>query len=344
MEVGYLINATANAEAEAALQQLREAYAAGEISEEEFDRAYDALGIGVDAEGGGQYSVSNAEIQAVQGIGRKSVNDFTTEDLQKTETFARMYWREMGVKSPFFRAWFGDWRANDKTPIQVVNVNRDAPYKAGKTVNNDTGRVISWGNDFQRETRAHQRSDGIASSIVGNIESLVKNAVLLDTVTSGRSSKTKLPGTTFMHSFYALAREADGNISLMKLYAEEAVSAGGNPFTRAYELKDIEKVAVTANGVLSIRGGLTDAATSTNINVADLFEAVKRYDADFNPQSASKVVDEDGRPLVVYHGTDADFTVFDRSKGRSTMDIQGPFFFTVGAGRRRLRRKRAGRG
>ena len=30
--------------------------------------------------------------------------------------------------------------------------------------------------------------------------------------------------------------------------------------------------------------------------------------------------------LVVYHGSDADFTVFDKTKGRSTMDIQGSFF------------------
>ena len=28
----------------------------------------------------------------------------------------------------------------------------------------------------------------------------------------------------------------------------------------------------------------------------------------------SKVVDRDGEPLVVYHATDADFTVFDRDK------------------------------
>ena len=40
----------------------------------------------------------------------------------------------------------------------------------------------------------------------------------------------------------------------------------------------------------------------------------------------SKVVDEDGQLLVVYHGTDADFTVFDRSRGRANMDIQGSFF------------------
>ena len=40
----------------------------------------------------------------------------------------------------------------------------------------------------------------------------------------------------------------------------------------------------------------------------------------------SKVRDEDGNLLVVYHGTDADFTVFDASKGRANMDIQGMFF------------------
>ena len=40
----------------------------------------------------------------------------------------------------------------------------------------------------------------------------------------------------------------------------------------------------------------------------------------------SKIRDEDGNLLVVYHGTDADFTVFDRTKGRANMDIQGSFF------------------
>lgn len=40
----------------------------------------------------------------------------------------------------------------------------------------------------------------------------------------------------------------------------------------------------------------------------------------------SKIRDENGNLLVVYHGTDEDFTVFDKTKGRSTMDIQGMFF------------------
>ena len=52
----------------------------------------------------------------------------------------------------------------------------------------------------------------------------------------------------------------------------------------------------------------------------ELTEAQAAYFAD------SKAVDEDGRLLVLYHGTDADFTVFDPSKGRANMDIQGMFF------------------
>lgn len=40
----------------------------------------------------------------------------------------------------------------------------------------------------------------------------------------------------------------------------------------------------------------------------------------------SKVVDEDGKPLIVYHGSDADFNAFDMTKGRANMDIQGAFF------------------
>lgn len=40
----------------------------------------------------------------------------------------------------------------------------------------------------------------------------------------------------------------------------------------------------------------------------------------------SKIRDEEGNLLRVYHGTDTSFTVFDKTKGRSNMDIQGMFF------------------
>ena len=46
-----------------------------------------------------------------------------------------------------------------------------------------------------------------------------------------------------------------------------------------------------------------------------------------DPQNASKVVDENGEPLVVYHGTSAEFTVFKNSFVKNTSEGFG-FYFT----------------
>lgn len=95
------------------------------------------------------------DVAAIQSIGRKSVNDFTSDEIRTAEPFARRYWRELGVKSPFFRAWFGDWRANDRTPVRPVRVaGADAP-KSGRAINADTGRPISWDDRLRSETWAH---------------------------------------------------------------------------------------------------------------------------------------------------------------------------------------------
>ena len=64
------------------------------------------------------------------------------------------------------------------------------------------------------------------------------------------------------------------------------------------------------------------------------FSAQKNSDSDGNQLSPeqqeyfadSKIRDEDGNLRVVYHGTEEKFTVFDRTKGRANMDIQGMFF------------------
>lgn len=40
----------------------------------------------------------------------------------------------------------------------------------------------------------------------------------------------------------------------------------------------------------------------------------------------SKIVNEDGSPKIVYHGSSVQFNEFDMSKGRANMDIQGAFF------------------
>lgn len=271
----------------------------------------------------GEETITMEDVAAIQSIGRKSVNDFTSDEIRTAEPFARRYWRELGVKSPFFRAWFGDWRANDRTPVRPVRVaGADAP-KSGRAINADTGRPISWGDRLRSETWAHGTKNALES--IKGIDRIIETAVLLDTVAANPTGKSKLPGTAFMHSLYSLADDGSG-LTLYRLFAEEAVPArGGEPFTRAYELKEIKKVATAPYGVLSVSGGLTNGAPATTYTIADLFAFVKENVPDFQPKPVHPaLLNEEGTPKVFYHGTGSEFYEF------STEQIgarEGSFFF-----------------
>src|SRR5690606_33231916 len=47
-----------------------------------------------------------------------------------------------------------------------------------------------------------------------------------------------------------------------------------------------------------------------------------------DPQNASKVVDENNEPLIVYHGTEAEFTEFEPTKPNFYQETEGWYFFT----------------
>lgn len=61
-------------------------------------------------------------------------------------------------------------------------------------------------------------------------------------------------------------------------------------------------------------------------------KAFKEWFGDWenDPENASKVVNEDGTPKVVYHGTGSDFNIFDKSQqGKNYYQGKGGFFFTT---------------
>jgi hypothetical protein len=76
------------------------------------------------------------------------------------------------------------------------------------------------------------------------------------------------------------------------------------------------------------------AETETETETETQYSAKPQVDSEGNELSTqqaeyfknSKVRDENGHLRVVYHGTFEDFTVFDKTRGRRNMDIQGMFF------------------
>ena len=274
------------------------------------------------------------DVLTLRSIGRKSINKFTAEDIKKAQKWAYKFYKELGVKSPFFRAWFGEWREHQTNKSIRITGGKTETYAAGKSHNVDMDMDISWGRELKGETINHLVREKKSEVALENVREIIENAVYFDTVVSMPTSKTKMPNTAFMHSLYTLYRSKDGGVHLLKVYVEEALSNNEKViFKRGYELKDIIKVADLPNSVLSQNGGLTDGTSTTTYSIADLYDLVKTYDKDFSPapEVSKYVLNEDGTPKVFYHGTKSQFDMFSYGKiGEATgVGILGEgFYFT----------------
>ena len=265
------------------------------------------------------------EIRAVQNIGRKSIASLTSDELAKLEKFAKPYWESMGVKSPFFRAWFGDWRLNDsKTRVEVV---RKKGSEKGSYSNKDTGWDIQVSGKVFSETTNHTDSPNVAArKYLPYIRGIVENAVLLDSYGMD-PAKPKSGNSLLMHSLYAVAH-VGGDYEVVKLYVEEMNSPNSSDTgKRAYQLQNIEKYRPTARGSQKV-SPISAASTGTVITVSDLAQYVKTKDGEYAPSYPSKIVNADGSPKVMYHGSQAQFSSFDRKKARSSGTYGKGFYFT----------------
>ena len=265
--------------------------------------------------------ITKDDIRNIQSIGRKNVANFADNDIRKCGKFAAKFWDEMKEKSPFFRAWFGDWREYEQTPYSHVTFDKNLVFKAGKAINSDTNTIISWGDTVKRETYGHAKQKSVAAALLSNIEPIVQNAVLLSTSistpyssNSGSNKLSKMDNTAFMHSFYSIVDYGE-NVYLVKLFAEQALSNNGNNiFNRAYSLKDIAIVTTVPKGVLLNvnKEGLTHGGVTTIVNnISELFEFVKKNDKNFKYKPCDRdLLDSKGFPEIYENGNGQSYLTF----------------------------------
>ena len=256
--------------------------------------------------------ITQSDIEQLRSIGRKSISDFTHEDIHKSEKWAKKFYSELGAKSPFFRAWFGDWRANDKSATNITSVSDISAYEAmesmptGTFTNKDSDWSINVGAIGKRDTNSHSGREKISVKMLSEIQTIIENAVLLDTEVSEKNSSKKHSETLFMHKLYAPV-DFNGDLYVAKVTVEEY--GAGDSSKRFYNLRGIK---------IDPAGGTPDAKTSygtmpdtrSTYSISDLYSLVKSNDKDFKENSASAVVNKNGTPKVVYHYTNGDFTVF----------------------------------
>ena len=298
-----------------------------QLSESEGDIRYSLADEGESTPG-----ITLEDVNTLRSIGRKSINAFTSEEIRATESWARKFYRELGTKSPFFRAWFGDWRANDTTEMEIVDSGVQQEMPRGSFINKDTGWAIRISRITMDETLSRAGKNRLSVKLLGIADKLVENAVLLDSIVTKLNSGKKGTNSAFIHKMYVPVR-IGGEIYIAKMNVDEYYERNDTK-KRVYHLRTLEMEMPSQNAVGPENESVSSvipklALFDGNYTVADLFALVKRFDKDFSPKPASEVVDEDGTPKVVYHGTGAEFWTFDRNMIGSTYgaDEEG-FFFT----------------
>lgn len=132
---------------------------------------------------------------------------------------------------------------------------------------------------------------------------------------------------------YYVAIVVNVNKNSNEYYLHEIVMTNKKEDETLFKTGNSQKT--TPSNVSSSIYSLLNKLQNVNDNFAKSSEKLKNVvDSDGNKLSKaqaeffkdSKVRDEDGNLLKVYHGTSESFTVFDKTKGRANMDIQGMFF------------------
>ena len=275
------------------------------------------------------------DIRLLRKIGRKSINEFTPQEIEIAQKWAYKFYQQLGTKSPFFRRWFGDWRACDISPANIVSfayaenpklnyAKRYISCKELKTRILVDETVINDSLHYAKENGDEKQ----IRKLLGKIDEIVENGILLDTQISTHSSGNKKGSTQFMHYLYTPI-SVNGAPFIAKLSIEEYDLTGKK---RAYNIQRIELSEVSRAQYSQLieenRGKF--AYTSDALSVAQLFNLVKTYDTEFEPTpvNAALINEADGTPKVFYHGTNAQFTEFDKKKSKPGFYGRG-FYFTT---------------
>lgn len=250
--------------------------------------------------------ITSEDIEPLRSIGRKNIKDFTSEDIAKTQKWAYKFYRELGTKSPFFRASFGEWRAYDTHTVDVVSVPTidisQATLEHGNYSIDDTGWNVYAGKTLNDDTRHHSGGNRVNVKSLNAIDYILKNAILLDTVVSEPNTNKKSANTAFLHKLYTLI-SYDGQLYIAKSTVEEFFNISSNDVARkAYNLKAIK--IEPAGGQIGNTSSSSVPGTGSTISISNLYNLVKTNDKDFSAGAAVNpiLLNKDGTPKVFYHG------------------------------------------
>lgn len=265
---------------------------------------------------------------------------------------------ERQIYSDDFKKWFGDWEVkarllklkdsedavisgNEIAVTDDLRQNRKNALSYGKSLrasytNKDTGEVISLtaGNRRGgiRELLQHDFLDKEHLQSIAAIPQIIENSVFIQS--EENADRDNYPDVRMFNHYLCGLRIKDDDYTVR---AVVAIQSNGERYYD-HKLTNIEKGKIVnlafkrpASSELSSPEEQGDAELIRpangvrESNQSPLSECKDKHLVSILQTDCSKIVDEKGRPLVVEHGTHADFTVFDAGRIGSNSKDNGLF-------------------
>ena len=189
--------------------------------------------------------------------------------------------------------------------------------KANGPVDTRDGRSVRFTGVGFKEIKSHS-ADPHTLAIVPILREVVASARYI-----GEGDVDATAANKDVRAYHIYARRVnlgDGSMVARIVIREDK---NGNQFYDE-ESTSLEKVKeIQGQGSRDPNTGSGDGSPYAPHSLAEFFGGI-------NPDAVSKVVDENGEPLVVYHGTGTDFNAFDPLRqGENYLQSEGGFFFTT---------------
>lgn len=211
------------------------------------------------------------------------------------------------VRTKAFKDWFGDW----ESAVKIVDENIRFKDIIGKTIiGYRYGKAPVSGRSFNTLTQSYE--SGVSMASVGY--------------------------NTEVGSFAKTTNEEEGKFYYIGTIAEDT---GGDDEICLNNVRELTKkeYELLLPQYTAISNAVANAYYNRSTNIAskgydiDLERAKIKRDAAIREIDCSKVVDENGEPMVVYHGfIGRDFNIFDKDvafdNSRSAQPVYGSFFFS----------------
>ena len=210
------------------------------------------------------------------------------------------------VRTRAFKQWFGDWekaarieKLRKSQPIIVSGNDYQGKYELnsksaedyivkslrGEYVNKDTGNTVNI-TRASRKVAHHDAEHDVHLKSIAYIPQMIENAIFIDEVHNEKGTKFD------SYRYYVVGLKMDGVDYTAKL----VVGRKNGESYYDHALTEIEK-----NSLLNLTDGVKADVSDKEAAVSAVKD--KRL-LSLLQTNSSKVVDENGEPLVVYHGSD----------------------------------------